>query len=73
MQSDAFPTPPIYTHQFQPLIAHHLEPQINRDRDRNFDYLVNEIALLMTNCSMTEFDFFWQRTDCLKEKHLTFS
>ena len=70
MQSDAFPNPPIYTHQFQPLIAHHLEPQTVRDR--NFNYLLNELALLMTDCSMIESEFFWQTTDCLKTKHLIF-
>ena len=70
MQSDAFPTPPIYAHQFQPLIAHHLEPEVNRDRD--FNYLLNEIALLMTDCSITESEFFWQTTDYLKAKHLMF-
>ena len=72
MQSDAFPTPSIFVHQFQPLIAHHLEPQPNRDR--NFNYLLNEIALLMTDCSITESQSgsFWQITDYLKAKHLTF-
>jgi len=71
MQSDAFPNPPIYTHQFQQLIAHHLEPQVGicrDDHDRNFNYLLNEIALMMTDCSMIESEFFWQKTDFLKAK-----
>lgn len=68
MQSDAFPNPPIFIHQFQPLIAHHLEPRVERDRD--FNYLLNEITLLMSDCSMAESEFFWQTTDYLKAKHL---
>ncbi|MEI6329752.1 MAG: hypothetical protein ACOYN8_05310 [Pseudanabaena sp.] len=69
MQSDAFPNPPIYAHQFQPLIAHHLEPKADlAQRDRNFNYLLNEVALLMTDCSMIESEFFWKTTDYLKVK-----
>jgi hypothetical protein len=67
MQSDAFPTPPIFVHQFQPLIAHHFEPQPKC----NFSHLLNEITLLMNDCSITESEsgFFWQTTDYLKAKY----
>jgi hypothetical protein len=34
MQSDAFPTPPIYVHQFQPrLVKNDFEPQQEGDSD----------------------------------------
>ncbi len=68
MQSDAFPTPPIYAHQFQPRLAKHdFEPQQEGDSDlRN---LIDEIELLMTECSSEESRSFWSATDRLKIKH----
>jgi hypothetical protein len=68
MQSDAFPTPPIYTHQFQPrLVQADSEP--HPDRDRNLTSLLGEIELLITDCSTEESRSFWSATDRLKIKH----
>lgn len=68
MQSDAFPTPPIYAHQFQPrLVQHDFEPQQEGDSDlRN---LLEEIELLMAECSSEESRSFWSATDRIKIKH----
>jgi hypothetical protein len=68
MQSDAFPTPPIFVHQFQPrLVQKDFEPQQEDDSDlRN---LLDEIELLMAECSSEESRSFWSATDRLKIKH----
>ncbi len=51
MQSDAFPTPPIYSHQFQPrLEMHHAQQQ---------SYLLSEISLLLADCLPEESKSFW--------------
>ncbi len=68
MQSDAFPTPPIYAHQFQPrLVQHEFDPQ--QDSDRDLSYLLDEIELLMTDCSLEESRVFWSAADRIKTKH----
>ena len=41
MQSDAFPTPPIYAHHFQPrLVQQDLEQ--SQDSDRHLNYLLDK-------------------------------
>ena len=68
MQSDAFPTPPIYVHQFQPrLVQIDSEPQ--QDSDSALSYLLDEIELLITDCSPEESRSFWSATDRIKIKH----
>ncbi|GBO52967.1 hypothetical protein APA_768 [Pseudanabaena sp. lw0831] len=68
MQSDAFPTPPIYAHQFQPrLVQHEFETQ--QDSDSDLSYLLDEIELLMTDCSLEESRSFWSAADRIKIKH----
>ena len=68
MQSDAFPTPPIYGHQFQPrLVKHDFEPQ--QEGNSELRNLLNEIELLMTDCSSEESRSFWSATDRIKIKH----
>ncbi len=66
MQSDAFPTPPIYTHQFQPRLV---QPDSEPQPDCNLTSLLNAIELLMTDCSTEESKSFWSATDRLKIKH----
>jgi len=68
MQSDAFPTPPIYAHHFQPRL---LLPEADQqqDGDRHLNHLLDEIELLMTDCSIEESQSFWSATDRLKIKH----
>lgn len=66
MQSDAFPTPPIYTHQFQPRLV---QPDSEPQPDRNLTSLLNAIELLMTDCSAEESQSFWSATDRLRIKH----
>ena len=71
MQSDAFPTPPIYSHSFQPrlvptqLVQPHLDPQ----QDHYLDELLSEIELLIKDSSIEESKSFWLATDRLKVKH----
>ena len=65
MQSDAFPTPPIYVHEFQPRLVQ-LEPEPQQDGVSN---LLDAIELLMTDCSLEESRSFWLATDRLKIKH----
>jgi hypothetical protein len=66
MQSDAFPTPPIYTHQFQPRLV---QPDSEPQPDRNLTSLLNAIELLITDCSVEESRSFWSATDQLKIRH----
>jgi len=68
MQSDAFPTPPIYTHQFQPRLV---QPQSDEqeDEDLHLNHLLDEIELLMTDCSIEESRSFWSATERIKIKH----
>jgi hypothetical protein len=68
MQSDAFPTPPIYAHHFQPRLAQ-LDFEHQQDGDRNLHYLLDEIELLITDCSIEESQSFWSATDRIKIKH----
>lgn len=69
MQSDAFPTPPIYVHQFQPRLGKNdFEPQQEGDSD-HLRNLLDEIELLMTDCSTEESRSFWSATDRIKIKH----
>jgi hypothetical protein len=68
MQSDAFPTPPIYTHQFQPrLVKNDFEPQ--HENESVLCNLLDEIELLMAECSSEESRSFWSATDRIKIKH----
>ena len=67
MQSDAFPTPPIYVHHFQPrLVQSALEQKQDGDR---LERLLAQIENLMTNCSTEESQSFWLATDSIKLKH----
>lgn len=68
MQSDAFPTPPIYAHQFQPRLVS-LDSEPPQNCDRNLSHLLDEIELLMTDCSSEESRSFWSATDQIKIKH----
>ncbi len=65
MQSDAFPTPPIYSHQFQPRLALH-DPEEYSDHE---SYLLKKIELLITDCSTEESKSFWLAADRIKVKH----
>ena len=67
MQSDAFPTPPIYSHNFEPELIQ-LHPELPHS-DCNHNYLLNEIELLMADCSSEESRSFWLSADCIKFKH----
>ncbi|HBC42126.1 MAG TPA: hypothetical protein DCZ88_09585 [Pseudanabaena sp.] len=71
MQSDAFPTPPIYAHHFQPrLLFDNLEQQPSEpDSDYLMIHLLNEIEDLMTECSSEESKSFWTATNRIKIKH----
>jgi hypothetical protein len=70
MQSDAFPTPPIYAHHFQPrLVQPDPDEQLNPSQDSHLDHLLDQIELLMTDCSTEESRSFWSATDQLKIKH----
>jgi hypothetical protein len=70
MQSDAFPTPPIYAHHFQPrLVQPDPDEQLNPPQDSHLDHLLDQIELLMTDCSTEESRSFWSATDQLKIKH----
>jgi len=71
MQSDAFPTPPIYSHHFQPrLLPDHLDREISEaDIDRPLNHLINEIELLIADCSAEETKSFWTATNRIKIKH----
>ncbi|MBD2178468.1 hypothetical protein H6F42_16235 [Pseudanabaena sp. FACHB-1998] len=75
MQSDAFPTPPIYSHNFQPRLAI-ADPEswlTPRDSSENSEidqnYLLNEIELLIADCSQEESKSFWLAADRIKIKH----
>ncbi len=68
MQSDAFPTPPIYAHHFQPRLARHNQNH-QQDGDRHLHYLLNEIEQLITDCSTEESQSFWSATERIKIKH----
>ncbi len=70
MQSDAFPTPPIYAHHFQPrLVQPDPDEQFNLPQDSHLDHLLDQIELLMTDCSTEESRSFWSATDQIKIKH----
>ena len=71
MQSDAFPTPPIYSHHFQPrLLFDNLEQQPSKtDSDHLMIHLLNEIEDLMTECSSEESKSFWTATNRIKIKY----
>jgi len=66
MQSDAFPTPPIYAHHFQPRLA---QLDLDCPQDGDLHYLLDEIELLITDCSIEESQSFWSATDRIKIKH----
>lgn len=71
MQSDAFPTPPIYSSYFQPkLMSSH--PELEEASDRDFNHLLDKIELLMGECSTEESKSFWSATDRIKIKHRIF-
>jgi len=67
MQSDAFPTPPIYVHRFQPRMME-LAPEPTKDGDR-LEHLLDQIEMLISDCSTEESQSFWLATDCIKLKH----
>ena len=75
MQSDAFPTPPIYAHNFQPRLAiadpeSWLAPMdAPENSEINQNYLLNEIELLIADCSQEESQSFWLAADRIKIKH----
>ena len=67
MQSDAFPTPPIFAHQFQPRLGH--QPVQPQEDEHHLTSLLDEIALLMTDCSAAESQSFWLATTRIKIRH----
>jgi hypothetical protein len=67
MQSDAFPTPPIYAHQFQPRLG--LQSVPPQDDDHHLTSLLDEIELLMKDCSAAESQSFWLATTRIKIRH----
>jgi hypothetical protein len=74
MQSDAFPTPPIYSHNFQPRLAiadsdSLLIPMDAPDSQHDQNYLLSEIELLIADCSQEESKSFWLAADRIKIKH----
>jgi hypothetical protein len=70
MQSDAFPTPPIFVHHFQPrLVQPDLDERFNPPQDSHLNHLLAQIELLMTDCSTEESKSFWSATDQIKIKH----
>ena len=71
MQSDAFPTPPIYSLHFQPqLIQSPLEQeQEQQNPELKPNYLLNEIEQLIADCSTEESKTFWSATNRIKIKH----
>lgn len=71
MQSDAFPTPPIYSHHFQPRLLPNLpEPEASQpDSDQHLNRLLNEVEQLITECSSEESQAFWTATNRIKIKH----
>ena len=63
MQSDAFPTPPIYMHHFQ------MQPDFEQKQDGDrLESLLTQIEHLITDCSIEESQSFWLATDCIKLK-----
>lgn len=73
MQSDAFPTPPIYSSHFQPkLMSSRPELEAQETSDRDFYHLLDKIELLMGECSTEESKSFWSATDRIKIKHRIF-
>ncbi len=71
MQSDAFPTPPIYSLSFQPrLVQQNIDLDKNeQEEDSNLNYLLNEIELLITDCSSEESEAFWSAANRIKIKY----
>jgi len=75
MQSDAFPTPPIYSHNFQPRLAIAESEDLpiltnsGESSEINQNYLLNEIELLIADCSQEESKSFWLAADRIKIKH----
>jgi len=75
MQGDAFPTPPIYSHHFQPrfqpqLLPQHLEQeQSEPEHEQHLSHSLSEIETLMTECSSEESQSFWTATNRIKIKH----
>ena len=71
MQGDAFPTPPIYSLNFQPqLIKYLLEhEQEQQNLELKPNYLLNEIEQLISDCSTEESKTFWSATNRIKIKH----
>ncbi|MCY7333882.1 MAG: hypothetical protein LH649_14790 [Pseudanabaena sp. CAN_BIN31] len=66
MQSDAFPTPPIYAHHFQPRLT---QLDLEHQQDGDLHYLLDQIELLITDSSIEESQSFWSATDRIKIKH----
>ncbi|MDX2256771.1 MAG: hypothetical protein NW214_14755 [Pseudanabaenaceae cyanobacterium bins.39] len=72
MQSDAFPTPPIYSQHFQPRLVNSIHRFGGEDLQQiqpTLEHLLNEIELLVSECSDEESKYFWLATDRLKVKH----
>lgn len=71
MQSDAFPTPPIYSLNFQPQLIHSLLEQEQEPQNPELkpNYLLNEIEQLIEDCSPEESKTFWSATNRIKIKH----
>jgi hypothetical protein len=72
MQSDAFPTPPIYSQHLQlRLVPSTHSPFQGEEHQpkKPLEHLINEIELLVADCSEEESQYFWLATERLKIKH----
>ncbi len=76
MQSDAFPTPPIYCHRFEPRLLpqpseqdYPTQAQREPDQDLCCNQLLNEIELLITDSSEEESQCFWMAANRIKLKY----
>lgn len=71
MQSDAFPTPPIYSCQLQPrLLPDYVEDSASQENAGNdYEHLIQKMEMLMAECSIAESQSFWVATDRIKLRH----
>ncbi|PZU95863.1 MAG: hypothetical protein DCE90_11980 [Pseudanabaena sp.] len=73
MQSDAFPTPLIYSLQLQPRLmpdyVDELDGNSHENVEANSEHLIHKIEMLMAECSSEETQSFWVATDRIKIKH----
>ncbi|OIP77126.1 MAG: hypothetical protein AUK48_04530 [Oscillatoriales cyanobacterium CG2_30_44_21] len=74
MQSDAFPTPLIYSLQLQPrLIPDYVEEldscQEDVEDSHDYQHLIQKISMLVADCSPEEAQALWIATEQIKIRH----